>query len=86
MVVHAGHIFSRNVFFPPENKAPAADSLVVELVMSRIRVLSGKHPIYTNIDINMNTNMSYIYFLYISLYIPMKLLVNIVRTGTGGST
>ena len=44
--------------------------------MSRIRVLSGKRPIYTNIDIKIDMNISYI-FSYIFSYIC---LVNIVRT------
>ena len=43
--------------------------------MSRIRVLSGKHPIYTNIEIKIYMNISYMFlylldmFLYIFLYI-----------------
>ena len=47
--------------------------------MSRIRVLSGKHPIYTNIDIKIHINISYI-FSYIFLYIPWECLVSIVWT------
>ena len=38
--------------------------------MSRIRVLSGKRPIYTNIDINRNTMISYI-FLDFLIYVPI---------------
>ena len=40
-----------------------------EFVMSRIRVLSGKRPIYTNIDIKINTKMFLYIFLYMFLYI-----------------
>ena len=45
-----------------------------KFVMSRIRVLSGKHPIYTNLDINMNTHISYIFIdflIYVPIYFPI---------------